>query len=252
MKSAYKINQILLIIFLLCFVFLLLFGNNKALFIDINSFTAKFSPFIWANLTFLGDTLTACAIMLLFIRKRPDLIWSGILAALLATLIVNIIKIYFNLPRPPVIIDKNLINIIGPALSSHSFPSGHAVTIFTLAGILMFHFRSFLSRLCLVILACLVGISRIAVGVHWPEDVLAGAALGILCAITGVIIVTKLGWNKKKPVQLLIGFLLILANFYLLFFYDCKYKQAIYLQSFLAFAVLVAGIREYYLLLKNE
>jgi membrane-associated phospholipid phosphatase len=119
-------------------------------------------------------------------------------------------------------------------------------------GILMFYFRSFLSRLCLIILACLVGISRIAVGVHWPEDVLAGASLGILCAITGVIIVSKLGWNRNKPVQLIIGFILILSNIYLLIFYDCRYEQAIYLQSVLAFSVLVAGTREYYLLVKND
>jgi membrane-associated phospholipid phosphatase len=252
MKSPYKINLILLTIFLLCFALVVIVGNNRTLFIAINSFAANSNPFIWANLTFLGDTLAACALMLLFIRKRPDLIWSGILATLIATLIVNIIKYYFNLPRPPVVIDKKLINIIGPALSSHSFLSGHTVTVFTLAGILMFYFRSFLSRLCLVILACLVGISRIAVGVHWPEDVLAGAALGILCAITGVFIVSKLGWTRKKPIQLLIGFLLILTNIYLLFFYDCKYTQAIYLQTALAFTVLIAGSREYYLLLENR
>jgi membrane-associated phospholipid phosphatase len=252
MKSPYKINLILLIIFLLSFALVLTLGANRAVFIDINSFATSINPFIWENLTYLGDTLAVCAIMLLFIRKRPDLIWSGIFATIIATLIVNIIKLYFNLPRPPVMIEKNLINIIGPALSSHSFPSGHTVTIFTLTGILMFYFRSFLSRFCLIILACLVGISRIAVGVHWPEDVLAGASLGILCAITGVIIVSKLGWNKNKPVQLIIGFILILSNIYLLIFYDCRYEQAIYLQSVLAFSVLVAGTREYYLLLKNE
>jgi membrane-associated phospholipid phosphatase len=189
--------------------------------------------------------------MLLFIRKRPDLIWSGIIATLIATLIVNIIKLYFDIPRPPATIDRNLIFVIGPSLYRHSFPSGHTVTIFALAGILMFYFRSFLSRLGMILLAFLVGISRIAVGVHWPADVLAGAALGIVCAMTGVFIVTKLGWNRNKSVQLITGFLLILLDLDLMIFYDSKYEQAIYLQSFIAFTVLVAGIREYYLLLKN-
>jgi uncharacterized membrane protein HdeD (DUF308 family) len=115
----------------------------------------------------------------------------------------------------------------------------------------MFYFRSFLSRLSIVLLAFLVGISRIAVGVHWPADVLAGAALGTVCAVTGVFIVTKLGWNRNKSVQLIIGFLLILLDLYLLIFYESKYEQAIYLQYFFAFTVLVAGIREYYLLLRK-
>jgi membrane-associated phospholipid phosphatase len=252
MKSAYKINLILLILFLLCFTLLLLCGNNRALFININSYTAHSNPFIWANLTFLGDTLPACGIMLLFIRKRPDLVWSGILATLIATVIVNILKLYLNIPRPAAIIDRNLINIIGPALYRHSFPSGHTVTIFTLEAILIFYFRNFYMRLGIVLLALLTGISRIVVGAHWPIDILAGASLGIICGTMGVYIITRFGWNRSKSVQLIIGFILILSNFYLLLFYNCGYEQAIYLQSFMAIAVLVAGIREYYVLLKNE
>ena len=252
MKSAYKINVILLILFILCLAFVLLSGNNKALFIDINSFTAHYDPFIWVNLTFLGDTLPACAIMLLFIRRRPDLIWSGIIATLIATLIVNLVKFYYNVPRPPVVIDKNIINIIGPALTSHSFPSGHTVTIFTITAILMFYFRRFPVRLLLIFLACLVGLSRIAVGVHWPADVMAGAEIGILCAVTGIMIVTKLKWKSNKSVQLIIGFFLILSNIYLLFIYNCRYEQAIYLQIILACTTLIAGLREYYLLFNNK
>jgi membrane-associated phospholipid phosphatase len=239
------------VIFLLGLAFVIITGINKVLFININSFAATVYPFIWANLTFLGDTLTAVVLMLLFVRTRPDLIWSGIVAAIIATLISNVLKLYFNIPRPPAIISKDVINIIGPVLFSHSFPSGHTVTIFTLAGIMIFYFKSIFVRISLILLALLIGISRIAVGVHWPADVLAGAALGIFSAMTGVFIVTKLGWNRNKAVQLAIGFLLILSDFYLLIFYDCKYEQAIYLQSLLAFTVLVAGIREYYLLIKN-
>ena len=131
------------------------------------------------NLTFMGDSLVACSIMLLFIRKRPDLVWAGIISSIIATLVVNLVKSFYNIPRPPAIIEMSLINIIGPTLLAHSFPSGHTVTIFTLAGILIFNFKSFPVRLSFILLAILVGFSRIAVGAHWPADVLAGAALGI-------------------------------------------------------------------------
>jgi membrane-associated phospholipid phosphatase len=252
MKTSCRINISLFIIFLLGLAFVLLTGVNRTLFVDINSSASHLNPFIWANLTLLGDTLIACVIMILFIRKRPDLVWSGILAALLGTIIVIILKSYFDNPRPPATIEKNLIFIIGPSLKRHSFPSGHTVTIFTLAGILMFYFKSVLSKAGLVILALLVGISRIAVGVHWPVDVLAGAALGLVCATFGVLIITKLGWNRNRRAQLITGFLLILSDLYLLVFYNCRYEQAVYLQSLIALIVLIAGIREYYLLLKDK
>jgi membrane-associated phospholipid phosphatase len=252
MKDGYKLNLTLFIVFLVCFSLVVTTGINKALFMDINSLGAYLYPFIWANLTFLGDTFAGSVIMILFIRKRPDLVWAGIIAVIIAALAVNLLKSLSDIPRPPAIIDKSLINIIGPSLYVHSFPSGHTTAIFTLTGILMFYFRSMILRLCMVFLALLIGISRIAVGVHWPADVLAGAALGILFATAGVYAVTRFGWNSARPLQLITGFVLIAANIFLLFFYDSRYEQAIYLQYLFSSAVLVAGVREYYLLLRNH
>jgi membrane-associated phospholipid phosphatase len=242
----------LLTILLLCYIIVLLTGINKGLFIYLNSLAAYFPSFIWANLTFMGDSLAACAIMLLFIRKRPDLVWAGIISTIIATLVVNLVKSFYNIPRPPAIIEMSMIKIIGPTLNAHSFPSGHTVTIFTLAGILIFNFKSFFVRLSFIFLAVLVGFSRIAVGAHWPADVLAGAALGILFAMTGIWSVTRLKWEKIKTMQLVIGFVLIVSNIYLLFFYDSKYPQAVYLQYILAMIVLGIGVREFYLVMKNR
>jgi membrane-associated phospholipid phosphatase len=189
--------------------------------------------------------------MLLFIRKKPDLLWSGLLAAIIATIIINLLKHSFNLPRPPSFFEKSEINIIGQAIYSHSFPSGHTATIFTLAGILIFYFRSNYYRFSILILAFFTGLSRIAVGVHWPTDVIAGAGIGILSAISGVFIVSESGWNRNKPVQLTIGLILILCDLYLLVLYDCKYTQALYFKRIIAMAVLIVGIKEYYFLLKE-
>jgi membrane-associated phospholipid phosphatase len=250
MKYSYYTNLILLLIFLLCFSVVMMTGTNEEIFISVNSAAAHSSSFIWANFTILGDTLTAVPVMLLFIRKRPDLVWAGIIASVIGTLAVNVVKTYYNVPRPPTVISRELINITGPVLLSHSFPSGHTVTIFTIAGILMFFFRSFYLRISLIILALLVGISRVAVGVHWPGDVLAGAAFGIIFATAGVFFVRKLGWNRMIWAQLTAGFILILADIYLLIFHATGYAQAVYFQRLLAIIFLLAGIREYYLLLK--
>ena len=61
-----------------------------------------------------------------------------------------------------------------------SFPSGHTATAFTMAMIIG-HFSPLLWPGALA-LATLVGFSRIALGAHFPSDVLAGALLGCLCA----------------------------------------------------------------------
>ena len=115
----------------------------------------------------------------------------------------------------------------------------------------MFYFRNTVVKLCTVLLALLVGISRIAVGVHWPEDIMVGAALGLLSAAAGVFIVSELGLKSKKSVQLIIAFILISLDLYLLFLYDSKYVQAICLQHIFASVILIAGIREFFLIWKE-
>jgi undecaprenyl-diphosphatase len=59
-----------------------------------------------------------------------------------------------------------------------SFPSGHATTSFAGATMLA-HFAP-RWRPALYLLAAAIAFSRVYVGVHYPFDVLAGAALGLL------------------------------------------------------------------------
>ena len=76
-----------------------------------------------------------------------------------------------------------------------AFPSGHAAFFFALAtGVLLYNKK--LGTLY-YIFAALMGLARIFIGVHWPTDILFGAALGMLTAL-GVDLVLR---NRLSSLQ---------------------------------------------------
>jgi undecaprenyl-diphosphatase len=81
---------------------------------------------------------------------------------------------------------------------SSSFPAGHAATAFAGATVLCY-VAPRLTPL-FVVLAAAVGFSRIYVGVHYPTDVLAGAAIGLLVGALAVGIL-RLIERKVPPVM---------------------------------------------------
>ncbi|HEV7764832.1 MAG TPA: phosphatase PAP2 family protein [Thermoanaerobaculia bacterium] len=66
--------------------------------------------------------------------------------------------------------------------SSTSFPSGHTVGAFALAGVLIFGSRSWTLRVVAFLLAAGVGLSRVLAFRHWPSDVTASAVIGLVTA----------------------------------------------------------------------
>ena len=84
---------------------------------------------------------------------------------------------------------------------SHSFPSGHAARAFLIATIASGLGPSWLA-IALWIWAPLVALARVAMGVHYLSDIVAGMLLGILVALIGLQVYLPLfNWAFK-----LIGF----------------------------------------------
>ncbi|MDR0267368.1 phosphatase PAP2 family protein [Paenibacillus sp.] len=69
-------------------------------------------------------------------------------------------------------------------LKDHSFPSGHTTAAFSLAIPLILGHPEWIYLF--LPLSCLVGISRIYLGLHYPSDVLAGAVIGTSVAVATV------------------------------------------------------------------
>ncbi|WP_455198418.1 phosphatase PAP2 family protein [Kaarinaea lacus] len=219
-------------------------GSNESLFLLLNGLGKGDSgTLFWANATILGDTLMAFTLLSLFARRRPDVIWALLIAALFAALWVHGIKYVIGEARPGAVLSKDVINVIGVSLRGGSFPSGHTTTAFVLAGVIcLLRINPVISWIA-ILLATLAGMSRSVVGAHWPIDIFAGALGGWLTAIIGVMLFQRLAsykqWQTHIPGQLVfnIGLLIIAIN---QFFYNNGYPTSLPFQyTVAAIAILV-------------
>ena len=154
-------------------------------------------------LTWLGNAgvvwilLTA---VLLCIPKTRKLGFTLMVALLMDVVICNgVIKPLMARIRP---FDVNTaVKLIIAKPTDFSFPSGHAAASFASASGL--YFRRSKLWIPAFILALLISFSRLYLYVHYPSDVLAGIALGILLGylaklVTDVVFHETDKWKKKK------------------------------------------------------
>ncbi|MGH7903474.1 MAG: phosphatase PAP2 family protein [Candidatus Dormibacteraceae bacterium] len=116
-------------------------------------------------------------------RGHPDDRRGAIAAglALVAGLVVNfIIASVWARPRP-FVAHPTAVHLLLHHGRDASFPSDHAVMTFAVAAVLFVHHRR-LGALALAA-AALVCYARVFVGDHYPGDVAAGAAIGVVAAL---------------------------------------------------------------------
>jgi membrane-associated phospholipid phosphatase len=103
-----------------------------------------------------------------------------------AELLVLALKVAFERPRPSATIPQ-----ADPLMGArgYSFPSGHAATAFAGAVVLGFLWRR--GTPYFLLLATAIAFSRVYVGVHYPGDVIAGAALGVAVGAAWILGLTS-------------------------------------------------------------
>lgn len=166
-------------------------GAREAVFHQFNAIGGvEATVGFWAGVNALADTWLALGLLLPVVLWRPRVAILLLFAALVATLITHTLKPLLDVARPPGVFEPGMFHLIGHSLKSEAFPSGHTVTAFTLAGLLIFGLRLRAAGTLLVLaVASVMGISRMVAGVHWPTDVLAGSIVGLLSVWAAVWIV---------------------------------------------------------------
>lgn len=183
---------------LVLMVLLWLTQTNTSLFLWLNAQLFLMGPEFWNHLTIFGEV--GIVFILPFFGRRPDIAWQFTLAGIFAALWTNALKAPLGVMRPPAVLHENF-HIIGPFLEHNSFPSGHTTTIFFLAGVLCLQTLNVRWKALVLLLALLVGLSRIACGAHWPIDVLGGMFGGWLAAVIGVALAKRWPAGEQLIVQ---------------------------------------------------
>lgn len=179
----------------------LVWGNGwHGGFRSVQSVSGLLPSGLWESLTTLGDERILLALMLPFCLRYPRVFWAIIVASLLATLLSRGLKMGLPMERPAAVLAAVDITVIGPRSTHHSFPSGHTglAFAFALVWVAQLGWRRALPILGLAVLA---GLSRIAVGAHWPIDVMAGALVGSLAAWAGLAVTRHFRWGLRSNVH---------------------------------------------------
>lgn len=157
---------------------------------------AVLDPFmeIYTQLGNAGMLFIALGVLMLCFKQTRRAGFSALCAMLIGLVVVNLtIKPLAARARPWLVIE-NFVNLV-PEHDPNSFPSGHTNSAFAFALAVCMSAPKRWMKVSAVCAAVLMGLSRLYVGVHFPSDVIVGAAIGSLCGLAGAWVVRK-AWER--------------------------------------------------------
>jgi undecaprenyl-diphosphatase len=159
-------------------------ARDRALFLRWTVTPSTSSVRAWIALTHMGGlwgTMAAAGLPLLASGPLRLAALHAAAGLVLSHAVVQLIKRNVLRERPALAVGTEAL-ITSP--DAFSFPSGHATAAMAVAFMYALAFPGWAAPL--IMIAVVVGISRVCLGVHFPGDVLAGQAIAIvtdLCVV---------------------------------------------------------------------
>jgi membrane-associated phospholipid phosphatase len=178
-------------------------GLDSTILLAIKRLHAPLLDRIMVSITFLGEPIT---LLLISLASQMKLLHQNRRTEATTLSIAAVGAIGFNY------LLKGLFGRVRPALWDHivnvhhySFPSGHAMVSIAIYGFISYLLaeqfseqREEIFTLSALLIAA-IGFSRLYLGVHWPTDVLAGYALGLVWLVACIV-----DLNNKSSLNLLV------------------------------------------------
>lgn len=176
--------------------------NGDIVGYDIVSKLFKFNvstPIAKFITNFGGAIFVISLTTILFFVIKDKKIGISIIANLgIVTILNQIIKFIMQRPRPT---EFRIIEETG-----YSFPSGHSMVSLAFYGYLVYLIYKYINNkhlkrtliIILSILICVIGVSRIYLGVHYTSDVLGGFLISLAYLIIYIELVNKFVLEKNK------------------------------------------------------
>jgi undecaprenyl-diphosphatase len=129
-----------------------------------------------------SEVLFALGVVALFVFATPRIRRAAVAAVLsagLALLVAHFVAAAVDRARP--FVDHPHAHLFLAHAADPGFPSDHATGAFAIAFALVLRDR--ICGMVALALALLLSVGRVALGVHYPSDVFAGAVLGLAAAL---------------------------------------------------------------------
>lgn len=151
---------------------------NHDLFTLLNGANSTWADAIMGLVSGFGDGLVVALAISCVMLFKLRLGIAALIAFAASGLIAQLLKRSFDLPRPPAVMEN--VHLLGAALQSHSFPSGHATScgVMVLLALMLWK-RDQWQAWAVAGLFALAAYGRVYGGVHFPLDVWIGVGIGM-------------------------------------------------------------------------